>query len=108
MPARSTMPSLQIPGDIRMQRAVRYALLCFACCPALAAAQGFGIFEQNTCTMARAGTAAAAPCQDGSAIFFNPAGIAGSKGGHASAGVTLVDVKGGFTDDLFGDKTDLN
>jgi len=76
--------------------------------PAVLGAQGFGIFEQNTCTMGRGGTAAAAPCADGSAIFFNPAGLAGLKGGHASAGVTLINVMGSFTDDLFRQTTDLD
>ncbi len=91
-----------------MQRLVRYAWLIVAAWPAVLGAQGFGIFEQNTCTMGRGGTAAAAPCADGSAIFFNPAGLAGLKGGHASAGVTLINVMGGFTDDLFQKTTDLD
>ena len=82
-------------------------LLLIAGFPALLSAQGFGIYEQNTCTMARAGTAAAAPCPDGSAIFFNPAGLAGLKGGHATAGVTLIKVMGGFTDDVFQENTKL-
>ena len=91
-----------------MQRLVRYACLIVAAWPAVLGAQGFGIFEQNTCTMGRGGTAAAAPCADGSAIFFNPAGLAGLKGGHASAGVTLIDVMGSFTNDLFQQTTDLD
>jgi long-chain fatty acid transport protein len=80
------------------------------CCgvPTLLAAQGFGIYEQGTCSMGRAGTGVAAPCADGSAMFFNPAGLAGLKGGHATLGVTLLDVKGGFTDDLFQQKTALD
>ena len=41
-----------------------------------AAAQGYGLYEQGACAMARAGAAVAAPCEDGSAIFFNPAAIA--------------------------------
>jgi len=89
----------------------RYALsalcLSFAAVPALLAAQGFGIYEQGTCSMGRAGTGVAAPCGDGSAIFFNPAGLAGLKGGHATIGVTLINVDGGFTDDIFQRTTDL-
>jgi long-chain fatty acid transport protein len=91
----------QPSGDIRMRRVMRYVLSMLAGLPALLGAQGFGIYEQNTCTMARAGAAAAAPCADGSAIFFNPAGLAGLRGGHASVGVTLIDISGGFTDALF-------
>jgi long-chain fatty acid transport protein len=91
-----------------MQRFGKCAWLLIAGFPAMLNAQGFGIFEQNTCTMARGGTAAAAPCPDGSAIFFNPAGLAGLKGGHASVGVTLIKVMGGFTDDIFQQNTKLN
>ncbi len=90
-----------------MQRLARYVWLMTAALPMVLGAQGFGIYEQNTCTMGRGGTAAAAPCADGSAIFFNPAGLAGLKGGRASAGVTLIHVMGGFTDDLFQQTTDL-
>lgn len=84
-----------------MQRFGKCAWLLIAGFPALLSAQGFGIYEQNTCTMGRGGTAAAAPCPDGSAIFFNPAGLAGLPGIHASLGVTLIRVMGGFTDDVF-------
>ncbi len=44
--------------------------------PVVASGQGFGVYTQGACTMARGGAAVAAPCTDGSAIFFNPAGIA--------------------------------
>ena len=91
-----------------MQHAVRNAVLILAGLPALAGAQGFGIFEHNTCAMGRAGTGAAAPCTDGSAIFFNPAGLAGLKGVRISGGVTLIKVTGSFTDDLFQDQTNLD
>jgi len=91
-----------------MQRFWKCVWLLIVGCPAVLGAQGFGIFEQNTCTMARGGTAAAAPCPDGSAIFFNPAGLAGLKGGHVSLGVTLIDVMGGFTDDIFQQNTKLD
>src|SRR5882762_8481994 len=96
------------PGDKRMQRSVRYALFLVAGFPALLGAQGFGLYEQGTCAMGRAGTGVAAPCADGSAIFFNPAGLAGLKGGRATIGVTLLDVQGGFTDDIFQQKTKLD
>ncbi|HXQ28705.1 MAG TPA: outer membrane protein transport protein [Gemmatimonadales bacterium] len=85
-----------------------YTWLLLTIAPAAAAAQGFGIYEQGTCEMGRASAAVADPCPDGSAIFFNPAAIAGLSGGHATAGVTLLDVSGSFTDNLFGQKTTLN
>ena len=92
----------------------RFALLLLAGGPALVAApvarlhgQGFGVYEQNTCTMGRAGVSAARPCADGSAIFFNPAGLARLSGTHVSAGVTLIGAQGGFTDDFLGQRSDL-
>lgn len=91
-----------------MQRSVQYALVLCAGLPALLGAQGFGIYEQGACSMGRAGTGVAAPCDDGSAMFFNPAGLAGLQGGRATVGVTLLDVQGGFTDDIFRRKTDLD
>jgi long-chain fatty acid transport protein len=91
-----------------MRRFLRYVLVLFAGGPALLGAQGFGIYEQGTCAMGRAGTGVAAPCADGSAIFFNPAGLAGLKGGRATIGVTLLDVQGGFTDDVSRQKTSLD
>jgi long-chain fatty acid transport protein len=91
-----------------MGRSLRYALFLFAAFPVALGAQGFGIFEQGACAMGRAGTGAAAPCADGSAMFFNPAGLAGLKGGRATVGVTLLDVQGAFTDDIFQEKTSLD
>src|SRR5205809_6802068 len=96
-------------GDNCMRR---YALSSlgrsFAGVPGLLAAQGFGIYDQGTCAMGRAGTGVAAPCPDGSALFFNPAGLAGLKGGHATLGVTLINVDGGFTDDILQRTSNLN
>jgi long-chain fatty acid transport protein len=86
----------------------RFALLLFAGVPSLVAAQGFGVYEHNTCAMGRSGVAAARPCPDGSAIFFNPAGLAGLSGRHVSAGVTLIAAGGNFTDDFLAQKTDLD
>ena len=48
--------------------------------PAAVLAQGYGVYEQGTCVMARAGTGVASPCADGSSIYFNPAGIATATG----------------------------
>lgn len=91
-----------------MRACVRYALVLFTAGPTLLGAQGFGIYEQGTCAMGRAGAGVAAPCSDGSAMFFNPAGLAGLTGGHATIGVTLLDVRGGFTDDVLQQPTKLD
>jgi long-chain fatty acid transport protein len=71
------------------------------------AAQGFGVYEHDTCTMGRAGASAARPCADGSAIYFSPAGLAGLPGTRISAGLTLIGAQGGYTDDILGTRSDL-
>ncbi len=75
--------------------------------PAALGAQGFGVYELSTCTMARGGAVAANPCGDGSAVFFNPAGLSSLSGTHFSAGLTTISPTGGFTDDVFLQHTDM-
>jgi long-chain fatty acid transport protein len=72
-----------------------------------AGAQGFQVNEHGTCAMARAGAGVAKPCADGSAMFYNPAGLLGRPGWTVSAGVTVIKAGGGFTDDLTQTTTDL-
>jgi long-chain fatty acid transport protein len=67
--------------------------------PSSSHAQGFGVFEQGTCVMARAGATVADGCGDGSSIYFNPAHLAGTDGFTASFGATVIDVGGDFTYD---------
>jgi len=86
----------------------RLAVLLLAGAPSLVAAQGFGVYEHNTCAMGRAGVAAAMPCPDGSAIFFSPAGLAGLAGNRFSVGVTAIAAQGGFTDDFLNHRSDLD
>jgi len=63
-----------------------------------AGAQGYGVYEQSACAMARAGAAVARPCEDGSAIFFNPAALAVERdGSKLSIGGTLIGPRGDFT-----------
>ncbi len=75
--------------------------------PDRAAAQGFGVFEQGTCIMGRAGAGVAETCDDGSAIYFNPAGLVGDTGWTVSGGATLIFVGGDFTADRTGEVTEL-
>jgi long-chain fatty acid transport protein len=70
------------------------------------AAQGYGIYEHGTCMMGRAGAGIASPCADGSAIFYNPAGITGSGKGVISGGVTYIGPSGSFTNDVTGVTTE--
>lgn len=83
-------------------------MACAAIAPAAASAQGFGVYELSTCAMSRGGATGANPCADGSAIFFNPAGVAALAGTHLSAGVTLIAPSGGFTDDIFQQHTNMS
>src|SRR6267143_2308359 len=118
IPRNATVSRPDSPSTLIRQRRTRmrrFALLLLAGAPALVAApliplaaQGFGVYEHNTCAMARAGVAAASPCADGSAIFFSPAGLAGLGGSHFSLGVTAIAATGNFTDDLLAHRTDLN
>ncbi len=88
-----------------MRRIARYVLCASFCAPGWLGAQGFAVNELGTCAMGRAGTAAAGPCDDASAVWANPAGLARLAGTHASVSVTLIRPYGGFTDDLYAQKT---
>ena len=73
--------------------------------------QGFGVYEQGTCAMARAGAAVAQPCDDASAIFFNPGALGADLDPGdwtLTGGATLIAVTGGFTSDATGRETDLD
>jgi long-chain fatty acid transport protein len=67
--------------------------------PAVAEGQGFGIYEQGACVMSRGGAGVAEPCDDGSAVYLNPAGVTGPKGMLISGGATFVFGSGSFTSD---------
>ena len=73
-----------------------------------ARAQGFGLYEQGACMMGRAGAGVAAPCDDGSSAFFNPAGLALDTGTVISAGITGIAPRGTFTDSTTKQVSTLN
>ena len=75
-----------------------------------ALAQGYSVNEHSTCAMGRAGTAVASPCPDGSAMFYNPAGLALTRKGHGvlTVGGTFIAPTGSFTNDQTGLVSDLN
>jgi long-chain fatty acid transport protein len=83
-----------------MRHVGRCALWLVLGVPASLGAQGFGVYEHGTCVMGRAGVSAANPCNDGSAIFFNPAGLTRATGMRISVGSTLILPSGGFIDDF--------
>ena len=77
--------------------------------PGLLAAQGFSVNEHSTCAMGRAGTGAALPCPDGSAMAFNPGGLAslGKGQGVVTANATIIAARGSYTNSATGFKDDL-
>jgi long-chain fatty acid transport protein len=80
--------------------ATLFLLLVFSLSVTTAAhAQGFGIYEHGACAMARGATGVAQPCDDGSAIAVNPAGIVGHDGITFGSGGLLVIGSGSFTAD---------
>jgi long-chain fatty acid transport protein len=62
-----------------------------------ARAQGYGLYEQGTCAMGRAGAGVASPCKDGSAMFFNPAGLALDTSPVVSGQLAVIAPRGKFT-----------
>jgi long-chain fatty acid transport protein len=64
--------------------------------PRAGQAQGFGIYEQGACAMARAGAAVANGCGDGSSIYFNPAHVVDAEGVTASVGASVIVANGEF------------
>jgi long-chain fatty acid transport protein len=84
------------------------ALAAVLAMPRMVEAQGFSVNEHGSCTMGRGGTGVASPCQDGSAIVYNPAGLIVAKGkGVASAGATLITPTGDFTNSTTGVTSEL-
>ena len=93
-------PGRSAPHSIRLFLAGLFlALAGTLSTPTTAWGQGFGVYEQGTCVMARAGAAVASGCGDGSSIYFNPANLMETTGLTVSLGATVIDAYGGFTYD---------
>lgn len=90
----------------RFAASVTLALTVAALRPAASAAQAYGVYEQGACAMGRAGAGVAAPCADGSAMFFNPAGLVGTAK-RFSVGAAVSRPQGSFTNDNTGLGGDL-
>lgn len=86
---------------MQRHRLTRYlALIGFiAAVPMEARAQAFGINEIGSCAATRAFAVTGSPCQDASAIFWNPGFAATQKGWNAIAGMAAIMVGGSFTQD---------
>jgi long-chain fatty acid transport protein len=71
--------------------------------PGRAHAQGFGLNEIGSCSVGRAGAGVAAPCEDASRIYWNPAAVFGLPGTvNMIVGAAAVAVDGAFTQDVTG------
>jgi long-chain fatty acid transport protein len=75
------------------------SLYVLAGCTSTALSQGYGLYEQSAYAAGRGGAGVAAPCADGSGIFFNPAGLAFDPGTLLSAGGSVIAPRGTFTAD---------
>jgi long-chain fatty acid transport protein len=91
------------------RRALTLAGLVVSICgvSAGASAQGYSLYQLGACEMGRAGAGVAAPCDDGSGMFFNPAGITTAQT-TLTIGATAVPPRGDFTNDLSGRVSTLN
>jgi long-chain fatty acid transport protein len=94
--------------SVRTSPVIAALVLAFCGTSAPARAQGFGLYEQGTCAMGRAGAGVASPCDDGSSVFFNPAGLALDPKTVVSAEITGVAPRGTFTDSTTGQVSSLN
>ncbi|HWK88799.1 MAG TPA: outer membrane protein transport protein [Longimicrobium sp.] len=72
-----------------------------AVCGAPLAAQGSGVMTHGSCATAMGASGVAHPCEDGSAVLFNPGAI-GMQRLAISAGWTGITTSGSFTYDLNG------
>lgn len=98
----------RMPAARRAAATIAAAALALALSAGGLQAQGFSVNEHGSCQMARGGTGTASPCDDGSAILFNPAALAGTDGTTVSGGSMLLIATGDFTEDFTGRTTDLD
>jgi long-chain fatty acid transport protein len=90
-----------------MRRVWAIVLYGFLCSASSVFAQGYGVYEQGACTAGRGGAAVAAPCADGSGVFYNPAGLAFESGIVLSGGGSIISPRGTFTNDVAGQTSRL-
>ena len=79
-----------------------FALLAALAAPAVLHAQGFGLNEIGSCAVSRASSTTGAPCEDASALFWNPAYGTRLKGVSIYGGLAAVQVAGDFSQDSTG------
>lgn len=85
------------------------ALLTALAAPPALHAQGFGLNEIGSCAVSRASSVTGAPCNDASAIFWNPAaGTRLDRGVSVYAGGASIKVGGDFTPDFTNGSSHFN
>jgi long-chain fatty acid transport protein len=67
--------------------------------PLAARAQAFGLNEIGSCAIARGFAATAAPCDDASSIYWNPATLPRQRGFSFYGGAAAIKINGDFTRD---------
>jgi long-chain fatty acid transport protein len=89
--------------EMTFHRASRYTLaLALLALPAAAGAQAFGLSEIGSCALARGFAATAAPCDDGSSIYWNPGAMPRARGWSVSGGAAIIHIDGDFIQDTTG------
>jgi long-chain fatty acid transport protein len=89
--------------EMTFHRASRYTLaLALLALPAVADAQAFGLSEIGSCALARGFAATAAPCDDGSSVYWNPGAMPRARGWSVSAGAAVIQIDGDFIQDTTG------
>ena len=86
---------------MQRHRLTRYLAVAvsLALAPSVAGAQAFGLNEIGTCAFARGFATTSAPCNDASAIFWNPGATAGMKGTSMLLGAAAISINAKFTRD---------
>ena len=81
-------------------RASRFTLaLALLALPAAAGAQAFGLSEIGSCALSRGFAATAAPCDDGSSVYWSPGAMPSVRGWTASGGAAVIQINGDFIQD---------
>ena len=90
-------------------RSIALALTAVTIAVSSAGAQGFGVYEHDACAMGRAGTGVANPCDNATALFFNPAALVNPNAPsrwQLSVGGTLIAPRFTYRDSVRG--TDIS
>ena len=87
---------------MKLARAAWCVALLVGVTPAVVKAQGFQLNEIGSCALGRGGAVTGAPCNDASAIYWNPASLTSISGWSAYVGAAWINVRGSYTADTTG------